>query len=106
MIGSLAIMTVLYIAVVGAVIELAERDVLIHGGPNGGASLAPMADGAGALFAGFREDNPVSYDPEFTSPGYPYVQVFGLAAGIGLLTQMGTVPILGAAGIIAGGVVL
>ena len=202
MIGSLAIMTVLYIAVVGAVIGLAERDVLIHGGPNGGASLTPMADGAGALFAGFgvviisviavvaltsmgnagvmsssrfplamsrdnllppalqtvddrfatprnsilltggvllaliafvpvielaklasafqilvfsiinvaliafREADLESYNPEFTSPGYPYVQVFGLVAGIGLLTQMGTLPILGAAGITAGGVVL
>ncbi|MGM0717951.1 MAG: APC family permease, partial [Halobacteriota archaeon] len=185
-----------------AIVGLANPDDLIHGGPNGGASLTPMADGAGALFAGsgvliisvvaivaltsmgnagvmsssrfplamsrdnllppalqtiddrlatprnsilltgtvllgliafvpvielaklasafkilvfsiinvaliaFREADMPSYEPEFTSPGYPYVQVFGLVAGIGLLTQMGTLPILGAAGITAGGVVV
>jgi APA family basic amino acid/polyamine antiporter len=50
----------------------------------------------------FRVADVPSYDPEFTAPGYPYVQVFGFVAGIALLTQMGTVPILGAVGIIAG----
>ena len=50
----------------------------------------------------FREADVPSYEPEFTAPGYPYVQVFGFLAGLGLLTQMGAVPILGAAGIIAG----
>ncbi|MFO7925325.1 APC family permease [Natronomonas sp.] len=202
MIGSMAIMTLIYVAVIAAIVGLANPDDLIHGGPNGGASLTPMADGAGALFAGsgvliisvvaivaltsmgnagvmsssrfplamsrdnllppalqtiddrlatprnsilltgtvllgliafvpvielaklasafkilvfsiinvaliaFREADMPSYEPEFTSPGYPYVQVFGLVAGIGLLTQMGTLPILGAAGITAGGVVV
>jgi APA family basic amino acid/polyamine antiporter len=200
MIGSLAIMTVIYIAVVAAVIGLADSKVLKGGGPGDGASLTPMADGADALFAGggvviisviaivaltsmgnagvmsssrfplamsrddllppllstidgrfatprnailltgavlllliafvpvielaklasafqilvfsiinvaliaFREADLESYDPAFTSPGYPYVQVFGLLAGLGLLTQMGTLPLLGAGGIIAGGV--
>jgi APA family basic amino acid/polyamine antiporter len=202
MIGSMVVMTLIYVAVIAAVVGLADSKVLKHGGPDGGASLTPMADGAEALFGGFgvviisviavvaltsmgnagvlsssrfplamsrdnllppvlrtvddrfatprnsilltggvllaliafvpvielaklasafkilvfsiinvaliafREADLESYDPEFTSPGYPYVQVFGLVAGIGLLTQMGTVPILGAAGIIAGGVVL
>jgi APA family basic amino acid/polyamine antiporter len=57
-----------------------------------------------ALIA-FREADMPSYDPEFTSPGYPYVQLFGVVAGFALLTQMGTVPILGALGITVGGLV-
>ncbi|WP_435074120.1 APC family permease [Halorubrum sp. HHNYT27] len=198
MLGSMGIMTVLYIAVVGAIIGLSDPDVLKTGGPGGTASLTPMADGAGALLGGagvvfisvvavvaltsmanagvlsssrfplamsrddllppalrtidkrfktprnsvlltgvvllfliafvpvielaklasafqilvfsfenmalvaFRVADVPSYEPEFTAPGYPYVQVFGFVAGIALLTQMGTVPILGAMAIIAG----
>lgn len=198
MLGSMAVMTVLYVAVVGAIIGLADPEVLKTGGPDGTASLTPMADGAGALLGGFgvvvisviavialtsmanagvlsssrfplamsrdrllppalqtiderfktprnsvlltgvvlllliafvpvielaklasafqilvfsiinvsliafREADVPSYEPEFTAPGYPFVQLFGFLAGLGLLTQMGTVPILGAAGIIAG----
>jgi len=52
----------------------------------------------------FRESGVESYQPSFTSPAYPYVQFVGLFGGLGLLTQMGTFPILGAAGIILGGV--
>jgi len=200
--GSLAIMTLIYVAVVAAVVGLSDPEVLTKGGPGDTASLTPMADGAEALFGGFgaviisviavvaltsmanagvlsssrfplamsrdsllpaglqtidrrfktprnailltgavllllirfvpvvdlaklasafqilvfsiinvaviafRKANLASYDPEFRSPGYPYVQVFGLLAGLGLLTQMGTVPILGAAGIIAGGLLV
>ena len=202
MLGSMVVMTVLYMAVVGAVIGLSDPETLEIGGPGGTASLTPMADGAGVLFGGFgvviisviavvaltsmanagvlassrfplamsrddllpprlgridarfktprnsvlltgavlvlliafvpvielaklasafqilvfsiinlaliafREADVASYQPEFTSPGYPYVQVFGFLAGIGLLTQMGAVPILGAAGIIAGSTVV
>ena len=54
-----------------------------------------------ALIA-FREADVPSYQPEFRAPGYPFVQVFGFLAGIGLLTQMGMLPILGAGGIIVG----
>lgn len=54
----------------------------------------------------FREANPAGYDPTFEAPGYPYVQLFGLLAGGVLLTQMGTLPILGAAGILVGGLVI
>ena len=200
MIGSLAAMTVIYIAVVGAVVGLSDPETLTHGGPDGTASLTPMADGAGALLGGFgvvavsviavvaltsmanagvmsssrfplamsrddllppalstidrrfatprnsilltggvllaliafvpvielaklasafqilvfsvedlaliafREADRESYDPTFVAPGYPYLQAFGLLAGLGLLTQMGTLPILGAIGITAGGV--
>ncbi|RLM72303.1 APC family permease [Halorubrum sp. Atlit-26R] len=198
MLGSMAVMTVLYIGVVGAIVGLSDPEVLKTGGPGGTASLTPMADGAGALFGGagvalisviavvaltsmanagvlsssrfplamsrddllpptlrtiderfktprnavlltgvvlllliafvpvielaklasafqilvfsfenmalvaFRVADTPAYDPEFTAPGYPFVQVFGFVAGLALLTQMGTVPILGALGIIAG----
>ncbi|VTT86467.1 Amino acid permease [Halorubrum sp. DM2] len=194
--GSMGIMTVLYVAVVGAVVGLSDPDVLNTGGPDGTASLTPMADGASELFGGagvvfvsviavvaltsmanagvlsssrfplamsrddllppalrtiderfktprnsvlltgvvlllliafvpvielaklasafqilvfsiinlalvaFREADVPSYQPEFRAPGYPFVQAFGFLAGIGLLTQMGGLPILGAIGII------
>ena len=52
MLGSMGIMTVLYVAVVGAIIGLSDPEVLTTGGPSGGASLTPMADGAGALLGG------------------------------------------------------
>ena len=198
MLGSMGIMTVLYVAVVGAIVGLSDPELLTTGGPGGTASLTPMADGAGALLGGvgvlfisviavvaltsmanagvlsssrfplamsrddllppalqtidprfktprnsvlltgvvlllliafvpvielaklasafqilvfsfenmalvaFRVADVPSYDPEFEAPGYPFVQVFGFLAGLGLLTQMGTLPILGAFGIIAG----
>jgi len=52
----------------------------------------------------FRESGVDSYQPSFEAPGYPYVQFVGLIGGLALLTQMGTFPILGAVGIIVGGV--
>ena len=52
----------------------------------------------------FRTSGVESYQPSFRAPGYPYVQIVGLVGGLGLLTQMGTFPILGAAGIIVGGI--
>jgi APA family basic amino acid/polyamine antiporter len=200
--GSLAIMTVIYVAVVAAVVGLSDPATLTKGGPDGTASLTPMADGAAVLFGGFgvviisviavvaltsmanagilsssrfplamsrddllppglqtidprfttprnsilltgavlllliafvpvvelaklasafqivvfsiinvaliafREADLPSYEPAFTAPGYPYVQIFGVLAGVALLTQMGLVPILGAVGITAGGVLL
>src|SRR6056297_2125943 len=52
MLGSMGIMTVLYIGVVGAIIGLSDPEVLKTGGPGGTASLTPMADGAGALLGG------------------------------------------------------
>ncbi|PQJ35298.1 stress response protein/ transporter 5 (substrates cationic amino acid) [Salinibacter sp. 10B] len=56
-----------------------------------------------ALIA-FREGEVEGYDPAFESPGYPWVQILGILGGGVLLTQMGWVPILGAAGIITGGI--
>jgi nucleotide-binding universal stress UspA family protein len=52
----------------------------------------------------FRESNLESYKPTFRSPGYPWVQLFGILGGVVLLTQMGTFPMLGAVGIIVGGI--
>jgi APA family basic amino acid/polyamine antiporter len=52
----------------------------------------------------FRESGVESYQPSFQAPGYPYVQAVGVVGGLGLLTQMGTLPILGALGIIVGGI--
>jgi APA family basic amino acid/polyamine antiporter len=196
--GSMVVMTVLYVAVVGAVVGLSDPEILTKSGPGDTASLTPMADGAGVLLGGFgvlfisivavialtsmanagilsssrfplamsrddlfpapfgridarfktprnavlltgallltliafvpvielaklasafqilvfsvinaalvafREADVPSYTPEFEAPGYPYVQIFGFLAGLGLLTQMGTLPILGAVGIIVG----
>jgi amino acid transporter len=51
----------------------------------------------------FRNGN-TDYDPEFTSPLYPWMQVFGVLTGVVLLTQMGTVAILGAVVITLGSI--
>jgi amino acid transporter/nucleotide-binding universal stress UspA family protein len=51
----------------------------------------------------FREGS-AEYEPEFTSPLYPWIQIFGLVTGGLLLTQMGTVALVGAAAIIVGGI--
>jgi len=56
-----------------------------------------------ALIA-FREGS-VEYEPEFVSPLYPWVQVFGAVSGLALLTQMGTVALAGAAVITVASVV-
>ncbi len=52
---------------------------------------------------GFRESSTVEYDPSFISPGYPWVQLFGIIAGITLIFFMGTLPIVGALAIVAAG---
>ncbi|CQR50597.1 MULTISPECIES: amino acid permease [Haloferax] len=52
----------------------------------------------------FREGN-AEYDPEFTSPLYPWVQVFGVVTAALLLTQMGSTALLGAVVITLGSVV-
>ena len=196
---SMGVMMILYTLVVGAVVGLNDAKALTTGGPTGGPSLTPMADGAGQLLGGvgvvvvslvailaltsmanagvlassrfplamsrdslapgvlarvserfktplnailltgalllgliafvpvvelaklasafqilvfsiinvalivFRESGVDSYQPSFQAPGYPYVQAVGFVGGLGLLTQMGTFPILGAAGITVGG---
>ena len=56
-----------------------------------------------ALIA-FREGE-VEYEPEFTSPLYPYMQIFGAITGLLLLTQMGTIALVGALVITVGSVI-
>ncbi|WP_284013422.1 amino acid permease [Halobaculum litoreum] len=46
----------------------------------------------------FREGS-VEYEPAFTSPLYPWIQVFGAVSGLALLTQMGTTALAGAVAI-------
>ena len=46
---------------------------------------------------GFREGAIDDYDPVFTSPLYPWMQIFGMASGFVVLTQVGLVPFAGAA---------
>jgi amino acid transporter len=51
----------------------------------------------------FREGS-TEYDPEFTSPLYPWIQIFGAITGLLLLTQMGTVALVGAVVITIGSI--
>lgn len=53
MLISIGVMMVIYAAVVAVVVGIVPPDTLAHGGPEGGPSLTPMADGAGSLFGGF-----------------------------------------------------
>ncbi|WP_226006992.1 amino acid permease [Natrinema salinisoli] len=52
----------------------------------------------------FRHADLEDYEPSFESPLYPGMQLFGVASGLVLLTQMGTVALVGAAVITAGSV--
>ncbi|WP_254863152.1 amino acid permease [Halovivax gelatinilyticus] len=52
----------------------------------------------GALIA-FRERDLEWYDPDFFTPGYPWVQLFGIASGIYIMTHMDFLPIAGAVGL-------
>jgi amino acid transporter len=55
-----------------------------------------------AAVIAFRKADLEEYDPEFTSPLYPWVQIFGIGASAVLLTQMGWLAIVGAVGIVVG----
>ena len=50
---------------------------------------------------GFREGALDEYNPVFTSPLYPWMQLFGIVSGLLVLTQVGLVPFAGAAFITA-----
>ena len=58
----------------------------------------------GALIA-FRERDLEWYDPDFRTPGYPWVQLFGIVSGVFIITRMDWLPIVGAVGITIFGVV-
>jgi amino acid transporter len=57
-----------------------------------------------ALIA-FRESHLEWYKPEFRSPFYPAPQIFGIVSALLLMTQMGIVPIIGAALFVVAGVI-
>jgi amino acid transporter len=44
-----------------------------------------------------------TYDPAFKSPLYPWMQIFGVVVGCVVLTQMGTIPLIGAVVTTVGG---
>ena len=52
----------------------------------------------------FREGD-TEYEPSYTSPLYPWTQIFGVVSGLVLLTQMGETAILGAVVITVGSLV-
>jgi amino acid transporter len=52
----------------------------------------------------FRENESMTYEPEFEAPGYPWIQLGGIGAGGVLLTQMGTIPAVGAVSIVVFGI--
>ncbi|GAB7020257.1 amino acid permease [Halostagnicola bangensis] len=58
----------------------------------------------GALIA-FRERDLEWYDPDFFTPGYPWVQLFGIVSGVFIITQMDLQEILGTIGIVIFGFV-
>jgi nucleotide-binding universal stress UspA family protein len=53
----------------------------------------------------FRSSNLWWYRPRFHAPGYPWVPLIGVGACLFLITQLGADAILGALGIIVGGVI-
>jgi hypothetical protein len=53
----------------------------------------------------FRSSKLWWYRPKFTAPGYPWVPLTGVGACLLLITQLGADAILGALGIIVGGVI-
>ncbi len=52
-----------------------------------------------ALIA-FRVRAPKWYDPQFKSPFYPWIQIFGILSGVGVLALMDTLPLIGGLGIL------
>jgi amino acid transporter/mannitol/fructose-specific phosphotransferase system IIA component (Ntr-type) len=51
-----------------------------------------------------RESHLASYDPGYRSPLYPWMQIFGMLAPLGLIASMGPGPALFSAGLVAVGV--
>ncbi|MCU4742619.1 universal stress protein [Halobacteria archaeon AArc-m2/3/4] len=58
----------------------------------------------GALIA-FRERDLEWYDPDFFTPGYPWVQLFGIVSGLFIITQMEAQEIIGSIAIVIFGFV-
>ncbi len=56
-----------------------------------------------AALIAFRERGLEWYDPDFHAPWYPWVQLFGIASGVYIISQMELLPLVGAVGIIVFG---
>jgi APA family basic amino acid/polyamine antiporter len=52
MLISIGVMMLIYTAVVGVIVGVVPSETLVHGGPDGGTSLTPMADGVERVFGG------------------------------------------------------
>ncbi|AUX08596.1 amino acid transporter [Halalkaliarchaeum desulfuricum] len=52
-----------------------------------------------AALIAFRERDLEWYSPDFKSPGYPWVQLFGVVSAAFIITQMDVLPLVGAVGI-------
>ncbi|MDY6764366.1 MAG: amino acid permease [Halobacteria archaeon] len=62
-----------------------------------------------AALIAFRESDLESYDPKFVAPGYPWVQLSGIFGSLAILGALilftdGLLPLIGAIGIILGGI--
>ena len=55
-----------------------------------------------ALIA-FRERDLDWYDPDFLTPGYPWLQLFGVFSGVFIITRMDPLPIVGGLALLIGG---
>ncbi len=53
-----------------------------------------------AALIAFRERDLEWYEPEFVTPLYPWIPLFGVVSGVFVITQMDTLPLVGAVGII------
>ncbi len=53
-----------------------------------------------AALIAFRERDLEWYDPDFFTPGYPWVQLFGIVSGIFIITQMDPQEIIGSIAIV------
>lgn len=53
-----------------------------------------------AALVAFRERELEWYDPDFRTPGYPWVPLLGIISGVYIILQMDPLPLVGAVGII------
>ncbi len=53
-----------------------------------------------AVLIVFRVQNPDWYNPDYRAPLYPWVQIFGIVSGIGILSVMDWLPLIGGVAII------
>lgn len=57
-----------------------------------------------AVLIVFRVQSPAWYTPDYRAPLYPWVQIFGIVSGIGILSVMDWLPLIGGVAIIVLGI--